>query len=502
MPTSGYLGIDAGTQGLSVLFVDQAMQTVALGEGGYDMVPGLDEGCYEQHPNDWIAALRSASRELHEKLTAQGVQPEVLAVGISGQMHGEVLADEAGQPLGPARLWCDSRNDAEGEELTELLGVKIPKRMTAARWLWTLRNQPERARRCRHITTPAGWIAHALTGDWQLGVGDASGMFPIDPQSNGYRTDLLDRFATVVADAPSLAELLPEPRIAGQPAGVLNEAGAELLGLPAGVPVAPAEGDQPASLAASLIGSPGMVSMSFGTSVVANSVSDRPFEGVHAAVDHFCAPDGKPINMVCLRNGTTFLNAVVQMLGGRFDEVIPALLQAPPDCGGLLALPLMDDEPALGVDAGGTATLFGLDPENATPGNAAKAALLATTFNLRIGSEVLAAQGQPRTRIILTGGLAKTPELGQIIADAFATPLFVPDSADEGAAWGAALLAKYLHATTSDAAQPWPEFLEAHAAPPLAEFQPNADRSHAYDGVYARYQRLLAARAALAAVSE
>ncbi|MEM9351623.1 MAG: FGGY family carbohydrate kinase [Planctomycetota bacterium] len=501
MPTPGYLGIDAGTQGLSVLFVDQNMQTVALGEGDYEMVPGLAEGCYEQQPEDWIAALRSASRQLHDKLAAQGVQPEVLAIGISGQMHGEVLADESGQPLGPARLWCDARNDAEGEELTKLLGVKIPKRMTAARWLWTLRNQPERAGRCRRLTTPAGWIAHALTGQWQIGVGDASGMFPIDPQTYGYRTDLLDRFATITDDAPSLAELLPEPRVAGQPAGVLNEAGADLLSLPVGVPVAPAEGDQPASLAASLIGEPGMVSMSFGTSVVANSVSDRPFEGTHAAVDHFCAPDGKPINMVCLTNGTTFLNAVVQMLGGRFEEVMPALLQAPPDCGGLIALPLMDDEPALGVSTGGTATLFGLDAENATPGNAAKAALLATTFNLRIGSEVLAAQGQPRTRIILTGGLAKTPELGQVLADVFATPLVVPDAADEGAAWGAALLAKYLHDSASNTAAPWPEFLESHAAAPLAEFQPDANRSRDYDDVYARYQRLLAARPTLATVN-
>ena len=127
-----------------------------------------------------------------------------------------------------------------------------------------------------------------------------------------------------------------------------------MLGLPAGIPVAPAEGDQPAALAGSLIGNAGMVSCSFGTSVCANSVGDRAFQGVSQSVDHFCAPDGKPINMVWLRNGTTFMNSVVEMFGlaiggdrnSGFASVIPQLLESDPDCGGLLALPFMDDEPA------------------------------------------------------------------------------------------------------------------------------------------------------------
>ena len=317
--------------------------------------------------------------ELREALSGESQEIEVKAIGISGQMHGEVLADENGEALGPARLWCDSRNEAEGHELTERFGVKMPKRATATRWLWTIRNQLEKARQARHMTTPAGWISHWLTGQWTLGIGDAAGMFPIDQATLDYDTRLLDSFDRLVADAgvTPLSDLLPTVRRAGADAGTLDTRGAQLLGLAPGIPVAPAEGDQPAALAGSLIGDAGLVACSFGTSVCANSVGDRAFEGVSNAVDHFCAPDGKPINMVWLRNGTTFMNSVVEMFGD-FATLMPQLLEAEANCGGLLALPFMDDEPGLDVSRGGTAMIVGLSAENAKPGNVLKAALLST----------------------------------------------------------------------------------------------------------------------------
>ena len=141
MKTQGYLGIDAGTQGLSVIFTDANLTIISSGEGSYDMLPGLDPECFEQQPADWEAALATAMGELRRKLTALAVEMEVLAIGISGQMHGEVLTDATGEPVGPVRLWCDGRNEAEGHALTERLGAKCPKRMTAVRWLWTTKEQ-------------------------------------------------------------------------------------------------------------------------------------------------------------------------------------------------------------------------------------------------------------------------------------------------------------------------------------------------------------------------
>ena len=122
MATKGFIGIDAGTQGLSVIFTDDSLKVLATGEGDYAMVPSLGEGCYEQLPGDWDSALRTAMKDLRTKLSDE---IEVLAIGISGQMHGEVLADADGNSLGPARLWCDARNEDEGNELTETLGVKL-----------------------------------------------------------------------------------------------------------------------------------------------------------------------------------------------------------------------------------------------------------------------------------------------------------------------------------------------------------------------------------------
>ncbi len=507
MATRGFLGIDAGTQGLSVIFADENLDVIALGEGSYDMVPGLAAECYEQDPGDWIAALTSAAKELHAKLAEQKVDIEVLSIGISGQMHGEVLADNDGKSLGPARLWCDGRNEAEGHELTELFGVKMPKRATGARWVWTTRNQPEKAKSARHLTTPAGWISFHLTGQWNLGIGDAAGMFPIDQSTLDYNASLLEKFDSLINDdaLTSLKDLLPAVCKAGEDSGTLNESGAALLGLPSNIPVAAAEGDQPAALAGSLIGDAGMVSISFGTSVCANSVGDRPFDGVSDAVDHFCAVDGKPINMVWLRNGTTYMNTVVEMFGDLIDgdrgegfaTVMPRVLEAEPDCGGLLALPFMDDEPGLRVSQGGTALVVGLTTENAKPGNVVKAALLSTMFNLRLGSEVLDDQGFPRTQLVLTGGLTKTPELAQVLADVFNTSVTLLDSAEEGTAWGAALLAQFRYEKIQNSPDSWSSFLAKRSASSQSQFEPKLDAVKQYQASYQRYKKLVAVQQAL-----
>jgi len=505
-----YLGIDLGTQGLSVILADATLRIVAAGAGRYDMIPGLSAECYEQAPADWERALVAALAELRDAAGQRGIDIAVAAIGISAQMHGEVLCAADGTALAPARLWCDARNESEGTELTTRFGVKMPKRITAARWLWTLRHRPELARRTARLATPAAWLARQLTGRWHTGIGDAAGMFPIDQATLDYDARLLADFERLAATVPggpfpALGGILPTVRRAGEDAGALDAHGAALLGLPEGIPVAPAEGDQPASLAGGLIGSAGQVSMSFGTSVVVNAVGDRAFRGVSRAVDHFCAPDGKPINMVWIRNGTTAMNMVVTLFGraageagaGAFATLMPEVVAAPDDCGGLLALPFMDDEPGVGVRRGGTAMVIGLDEHNATPANVVKAMLLATVFNLREGCDVLAEQGFPRTEIVLSGGLTKTPRLGQVIADAFDTPVTILEDATEGCAWGAALLAAYRVATIGGERRDWASFLAAHATGTPTRFSPRPEGVAELAATRARYRRLLAAQPSL-----
>ena len=185
---SGFLGVDLGTQGLTVLFTNEQLEIVAAAEGSYDMVAGLPTGCFEQRPADWWSAFQQAMSALTSRLDDTTSSWRVLAMGLSGQMHGEVLCDADGYPLGHARLWCDQRNEETGQELTERWQVKIPKRMTVARWLWTLRREPKQAARVTRLTTPAGWLAYQLTGEPLLGIGDASGMFPVDSGLFNYRS--------------------------------------------------------------------------------------------------------------------------------------------------------------------------------------------------------------------------------------------------------------------------------------------------------------------------
>ena len=505
----GYLGIDNGTQGLSILFAEEGtMKVLATGEADYEMVPGLEKGCYEQRASDWEAAMRIAMTKIKSCIP----NLQVLAIGISGQMHGEVLQDDAGKVLENSRIWCDARNEAEGTELTTLFQHKVPKRMTSARFLWTIRNRPLLAQKTRHMTTPAGWMSYRLTGEHTLGIGDASGMFPIQQSTMTYDESLLEKFDKLVQDEKhenivALKSILPRVCVAGEPAGYLNSEGAELLGLQEGIPVAPAEGDQPAALAGSFIGKAGTVSCSFGTSVCANSVGDRQFTGVSLIVDQLCGADGKPINMVWLRNGTTFMNTIVESYGngtsddaskaGAFAAVMPKLVEAAPDCGGLFALPFMDDEPGLQVSKGGSSMIIGWNNTNSNPGNVAKAALLSTCFNLRKGSEVLDKQGYPRTELVLTGGLAKTPECGQILADVFNTPVILVGSSDEGSCFGASLMAAYLykkiHSSLTKGGEDWASFLEVtQKSESKTRYEPIPENVAVTNEMYLRYNKLLA----------
>jgi sugar (pentulose or hexulose) kinase len=496
---SGFLGIDVGTQGLSVLFTDERLKVVAVADAPYSMVPGLSAGHYEQRPEDWITALRAAMQSLRNTLDTP---IDVMCIGVAGQMHGEVLIDEAGQPLESARLWCDGRNDDEGHALTTRFGVKIPRRMTAARWLWTVKNQPHRAAPADRLTTPAGWIAWTLTGTFTLGIGDASGVFPINPRTLSYDETLLDSFdeqARQHTDLP-LRNMLPRIARAGQDGGVLNERGAALLGLDAGIPVAPAEGDQPAAMAGSNIATAGTVSASFGTSVCANLVADRPFNGVHSAVDHFCAVDGAPIHMICLNNGTTFLNTLVNLFGQAdgvdhdkaFQDLMPMLLSADPSCGGVLAFPFIDDEPALDNARG--SRIEGLTSTNATPGNILRAAIQSTMFNLKLGLRILGQQGLERTTIVLTGGLARTPAMGQILADVMNTPVRVLQGAYEGSALGAAMLAQYRHNVITGDHGSWSSHVSDAQSDVHFAFEPRTAGVNGCAAAFEQYEKRLNAR--------
>ena len=218
--------------------------------------------------------------------------------------------------------------------------------------------------------------------------------------------------------------------------------------------------------------------------------------------------------MVWLRNGTTFFNTTTaaftqdgENISETFARLMPAVLAAPADCGGLLALPFMDDEPGLNVQTGpSTATILGWTPDNAKPGNVIKAALLATVMNLKTGVQVLVQeQGVVELQeIVLSGGLVKTPALGQVVADVFDVPVRLLAAADEGSSWGAAVMAAYRHVVANGMSSPlsvpsWCDFLQnvASQRPVPTLFTPQPDQVQVYGRVYAKYQKLRALEGAV-----
>jgi sugar (pentulose or hexulose) kinase len=541
--TAAYLGIDLGTQGLSAILVDSSdpLTVIAVGEGPYGMTTSKAEqqqfGHYEQRPGDWLEALKCALQQIrtehgivlvaasgngkgddddeetdesaNKKLrtesatigttsTPQRRLIELLAIGVAGQMHGEVMLDEKGQVLGDtSRLWCDARNQEQADILMSLFSgvsgspIKIPKRMTVARYLWSSTHRSSLQEQCRALTTPAGYVVHQLTGgqNHTIGIGEGSGMFPICPRTKNWRHDLLSAFDEQYSTSSghsSLSKVLPTVLVAGQVAGVTASSESWWLNdlLPPGVPIAPAEGDQPASLVAGLMAQRGQITCSFGISVVANVIGggddsrnseDTAVVHTTPSVDHFMTVTGQETYMVCLRNGTTWLNHLVEtQYGKNWEKLMPQLLSAPDDCDGLLSLPFLDDEPALDVKEGGTAMVIGhrsgagnngggdedssdgkkLEMQNTLIGSTLKSSLLATMFNLKLGTSPLLEQLSNKKGalsisegVVLTGGLTKTPETGQILANVFNTTVRVPKGVvgQEGCSWGAALLAMYTH---------------------------------------------------------
>lgn len=557
-----YIGIDVGTQGLTALLVESSTPTgeneksslkvLAVGEGSYGFVPDLPDGCYEHDPVEWEMALVQALKTIQESGVALDTI-DIRAICVTGQMHGCVMVDKNGKNIGTARLWCDARNQEEADTLSELFGDRMPKRLTAARYLWSLKHEPEKTEECVAITTPAGYIAHKLTtivtADGQLsplllGVGEASGMFPVTDGVSGcaYRADWIQAFDDHVRETfsssrshlPTLESLLPKIRTAGDLRNIDANKGAVVLNpcilesdgwlyearklfsccSDSGILVAPAEGDQPTALAASLIGQPGMISCSFGTSVVANMVgknssSTNEWKSM-AAVDRFNAVNGLPISMVWLRNGTTYLNRMVESYGGDFETLLKQAVEAPTNCGGLLALPFLDDEPGLDVKQGGTAMIVGFNSNssdehgNHRAGNVIKAAMVSVMFNLFLGTqqvEEAEADGGDETdkkEIVLTGGLTKTPETGQILANIFDRPVKLLEAADEGGAWGAALLAKYYddrhqhrEQGTVPHSEDWLAFLNTVEAKEQQAFYPQSEHVETYRSMLGKYKKLL-----------
>ena len=457
------LGIELGSTRIKAVLIGP--DHTVLASGAHDWENRFEDGYWTYHLDDAWAGVQDAyakmAAEVKEKtgetLTTIG------ALGFSAMMHGYLPFDEAGNQLAGFRTWRNTTTEQAAAALSELFHFNIPQRWSVAHLYQAILNHEPHVKDIAYLTTLAGYVHWKLTGRKVLGVGDASGMFPIDSATGGYDARMLAAFAPLAREAGmpwTLDAILPEPLVAGDDAGTLTAEGARLLDtegdLLPGVPLCPPEGDAGTGMAATNSVAERTGNVSAGTSIFSMVVLEKPLREVHREIDMVTTPAGKPVAMVHCNNCTSDLNAWVGLLaefarelGADIDKnalygmLFRKALEADADCGGLIAYNYLSGEHITGMEEG--RPLFARLPDaELTLANFMRVHLYSALATLKLGMDILAKEDVRIDTIFGHGGLFKTPLVAQrLLAAAIRTPVSVLDTAGEGGAWGIALLAAY-----------------------------------------------------------
>ncbi|MGI6695161.1 MAG: xylulokinase [Christensenellales bacterium] len=459
-----FLGIELGSTRIKAVLIDTSHQVLAT--GNYDWENQLVDGvwtypldlAWEGVSSAYLALKRQVKDGYGVTITRLG------AMGFSAMMHGYLPFDEKDQLLAPFRTWRNTMTLEAAETLTEAFSCNIPQRWSVAHLYQAALNQEPHVKDVRFITTLAGYIHWQLTGQKVLGVGDASGMFPIDAGAMDYDSAMLNTFQTLVAGKNfpwRLADLLPKVLRAGEDAGTLTPEGARRLDpegdLLPGIPLCPPEGDAGTGMTATGAVAAGTGNVSAGTSIFAMVVLDHSLSRYYPEIDMVTTPAGDPVAMVHCNNCTTDLNAWVDLFdqfaaeaglslakGQIFEAFFGAALKSAPDAGGVTSIGYHSGEHITGFATGQPLLLYPVDDAFSFP-NLARAILFFTLGTLKIGMEILEKEQVAISRILGHGGLYKTGDAGQrFTAAALSAPVSVMATAGEGGAWGIAILAAYL----------------------------------------------------------
>lgn len=459
------LGIELGSTRIKAVLIGP--DHAPLASGSHEWENRYENGVWTYSLEDVWSGLQAAFRDLQVQVTANYGAPlqRAGALGFSAMMHGYMAFDQGGNQLVPFRTWRNTMTGQAAAELTELFQFNIPQRWSIAHVWQAILNGEAHVGQISHLTTLAGYVHWKLTGEKVLGVGEASGMFPIDSAINDWDKGRMTLFNAKLAarNIPwKLEDVLPRVLVAGEPAGTLTAEGAKLLdptgALQAGIPLCPPEGDAGTGMVATNSVAARTGNVSAGTSVFAMIVLEKPLSKLYTEIDMVTTPSGKPVAMVHSNNCTSDLNAWV----GLFEEFTRALgvevsaarlfetlyqqaLKADADGGGLLAYNYVSGEHLTGFEQG--RPLFVRTPESKfTLANFMRTHLFASLGALKMGMDILFEQENVALDQLLGhGGFFKTPEVGQkMMAAAMNVPVSVMSTAGEGGAWGMALLAAYM----------------------------------------------------------
>ncbi|HMT06539.1 MAG TPA: xylulokinase [Pyrinomonadaceae bacterium] len=435
-----FLGLDIGTGGTRAVVIDDGGKVVGAATAEHEPFDSPEIGWAEQDPNDWWRAAQIAIREVCSRVDSA----DIAAVGLSGQMHGAVVLDEQDRSIRPAIIWCDQRTEKQCVEITEKIGrerlISIAGNpavsgFTLPKLLWQRENEPENWSQVRSVLLPKDYIRFRLSGDKASDVADSSGTLLFDIAKRNWSAELISEFEID-------EDLFPRVFESTEITGVVSVEAAELTGLKAGTPIVAGAGDNAAGAVGLGIVKPGMMSATIGTSGVVFAASDKPrFD-----------PQGR-IHTLCHAVPNTWHNTGVTQAAGlslkwfrdtfavdaSYDDITALAENVPASSDGAVWLPYLMGERTPHLDANARAALVGLTASH-TKGHAVRAVMEGVAFSLKDAIEIFREIGVSSTNIRLGGGGATSRLWRQIQADVYGETVEIA-TADEGAAFGAAILA-------------------------------------------------------------
>ena len=457
--TKTALGIELGSTRIKAVLIDE--KHIPIASGDFEWENQLVNGIWTYSMDMVHKGIQTCFANLKADVKAKfGAElTTVGAIGVSAMMHGYLPFDKDGKQLAEFRTWRNTITGEAAEKLTNLFGFNIPQRWSIAHLYQAMLNGEEHVKDIAYLTTLAGYIHWQLTGEKVMGVGEASGMFPIDSTKCDYDVTMLLKFETLTGT--DLRTILPKVLPAGARAGTLTEAGARFLDptgtLKPGIPVAPCEGDAGTGMAATNSVRVRTGNVSAGTSDFAMIVTDKPL-GVHREIDMVTTPDGLPVAMVHCNNCTSDINAWVNLFFEFCDltdaeenkpelyvKLFKKALEGDPDCGGLMSFNYFSGEGVTDLDEG--RPIFARTPDaKFTLANFMRAHILSALATLKIGLDILTRTERVEIdKLYGHGGFFKTPEVGQrMLSAAVGAPVSVMETAGEGGPYGMALLAAYM----------------------------------------------------------
>ena len=515
------LGMELGSTRIKAVLIGQDHSPIASGDHTWEN--RLEDGIWTYSLQDVWSGVQDAYANLKKDVEAKyGVElMRLSAIGVSAMMHGYLAFDKDGGQLAQFRTWRNTMTAQAAEELTALFDFNIPQRWSIAHLRQAMLNKEAHVAQIDHLTTLAGYLHWKLTGVKVLGVGEASGMFPIDSEKIDYDEAMMAAFDKLVAEDGygwTLRGILPAVVNAGEEAGCLTEEGARLLDpsgmLVAGCPLCPPEGDAGTGMTATNAVAVRTGNVSAGTSVFAMIVLEKPLSRVYPEIDMVTTPTGKPVAMVHCNNCTSDINAWAGMLKGFCDAVhldvstndiytaiFSSALLGDKDCGGVVNVALFSGEPVVGLDEG-RPMLVRMPDAKMTFANFARSIVSGAMTSLKLGMDILAKENVQIDSLLGHGGYFKTPVVGQsILASALRTPVSVMETAGEGGPWGMALLAAYR--VRKAEGQTLEEYLNAEvfASANASTEAPHEEDAAGFDAYTARFvQALEAEKAAVCAM--